>query len=177
MTAVIDNHPVAIAVGIIGMILIGAIIAHEYIINIHGVVNVPRGYEKPFTLTLNISKPAGSKLFPNAATIRVGRGFCLRIVTKDFKYSGNLRLVLNGIAILRNVKGRTYTINLPCLVALNDLCYRVQMLIPGYDTPIPVEPGDYTVSLQISWKASGKGEFDLKLAVVLEPCRTFTVQK
>lgn len=40
------------------------------------------------------------------------------------------------------------------------------MIIPGYDRPMKVEPGTYNVTMILSWRASGRGEFDLTIGMV-----------
>jgi len=37
------------------------------------------------------------------------------------------------------------------------------MLIPGYDSPLKIDEGEYEVTLILKWLASGYGVFNLKL--------------
>ena len=119
---------------------------------------------KTIDIELDIESGSGSKMFRNVAVIDVGKGTAIRFRVVDRFVSGNVSLVLNGVAILRS-GNTTYRIFMPCLLSVGEPCARIQMLIPGYDKFLPLPPGRYTVDLRLSWKAWGRGRYRLVLAI------------
>ena len=119
---------------------------------------------KTIDISLDIESGSGSKMFRNVTVIDVGKGMAIRFRVVDYWVSGNVSLVLNGIAVLRS-GNTTYRIFMPCLLSVGEPCARIQMLIPGYDTFLPLPPGRYAVDLQLSWKAWGYGRYRLVLAI------------
>lgn len=135
------------------------------VFNIHGEVSTGEGGYRVINMALNITVPEGSKAFPSIAWLDAGNntGVWFRVIGSDIR--GDMKIAVNGKAILRSA-GRSYTINMPCLLVKNMPCYRIQMLIPGYDAPLRIMPGNYSVTLILTWRAEGRGEFNIELAMI-----------
>ncbi|MGC9012138.1 hypothetical protein [Thermogladius sp.] len=59
-----------------------------------------------------------------------------------------------------------FEIPIPCLIAVGEPCYRVQVLIPGLDEELDVEPGVYGSTLSVSWDlAEGSGYHKLYVRI------------
>ncbi|AFK50938.1 hypothetical protein TCELL_0513 [Thermogladius calderae 1633] len=59
-----------------------------------------------------------------------------------------------------------FEVPIPCLIAVGEPCYRVQVLIPGLDEELYVEPGVYGSTLVVSWDlAEGSGSHKLTVRV------------
>ncbi len=59
-----------------------------------------------------------------------------------------------------------FEIPIPCLIAVGEPCYRVQVLIPGLDEELDVEPGVYGSTLSLSWDlAEGTGSHKLDVRI------------
>lgn len=153
--------PILVLLLLVGPLALAVTVGYLVVIGIEGVVDVSELEE--IVVKLDIDTPTGLKKFENIATISVEpEAIRFRVVEKHVE--GNVSIVLNGLAILRG-ENTTYRIPLPCLLAHGEGCVRVLMLIPGYDVPLPVEPGTYSVDLELSWTASGRGRFLVKLAI------------
>ncbi|MCX8196097.1 MAG: hypothetical protein N3F67_03355 [Acidilobaceae archaeon] len=90
----------------------------------------------------------GTALFKDVAKLHSSGG---SIVIKAFaSVKGQ---VIGGITVyLKGDNGKTYRIDMPCSFA-TAICVRIMMIIPGYDAPMSIEPGVYSVDVQISWNA------------------------
>jgi len=81
---------------------------------------------------------------------------------------GNATLLVSGTLVLKGVQRvRTpeeggsvleYRVNMPCLLSAGEPCFRVTVLIPGYDAPMRIEAGDYQAELTLRWHASAAAE-------------------
>jgi len=76
--------------------------------------------------------------------------------------SGNARFILSATLELEG-SARSYKVDLPCIAASGMECFRVMMLIPGFDAPMLIEKGVYSARLRVSWQSSG----DLKVRITL----------
>lgn len=74
----------------------------------------------------------------------------------------NASLIVSGTLFLRRGTDLEYSISMPCLLSVGEACFRILVLIPGYDAPMQIEPGVYEVSLTLSWVASAQAELVLK---------------
>lgn len=83
------------------------------------------------------------------------------------KISGNLDVVGGATLILTSLggDGTVYRIPMPCSISTG-ACYRPMVVIPGYDEPLAIRAGEYSVSLHISWQTVGQGE--TRIAVKLD---------
>lgn len=137
------------------------------VINIEGDIDVGeidvRNVEE-ITVKLDINTPMGSKKFTNITTINIASGEAIKFRVVEKHVEGNITIVLNGLAVLKS-RNTTYKIPLPCILEHGEPCVRVQTLIPGYDVPMTIIPGTYTVDLTLEWKADGKGRFIVKLVI------------
>lgn len=154
-----------ILAALIALIVIGAFIATAFYIrslleiNVGGVVRV-----KPNALVvdvkLNVDSGEGVKVI-NLGSLNIPAGSI--IIKKELSsYEGNFTLILNGELLLSSSM-YNYSIKMPCLLDLGGQCFRILMLIPGYDVPLKVEEGYYNITLILRWNAEGVGKFDLRL--------------
>lgn len=78
-----------------------------------------------------------------------------RLVEIEGVFSGSIsfNLLING-----NV---SYNIGMPCAIVVgNASCARILVVIPGYDVPLTIEGGEYTVRLIVRWSdMKGEGRF------------------
>ncbi|MHB9302130.1 hypothetical protein [Thermofilum pendens] len=72
-------------------------------------------------------------------------------------------LSVGGVVELRGT--RSYSVAAPCFYVRGEQCYRVMVIIPGYDAPMDVEPGRYEVSMRLGWKSSADVDAVLVLGV------------
>ncbi len=132
----------------------------------------------PSTINIDlglVGESEGSKIFDNIAKLVVKN--TSRIMVKVSGTPGsmvpdnisNLSLIISGEMILKRGE-KQYTIQMPCLYSIGG-CYRILVLIPGYDAPMDIEPGEYSVSLRISWTAQGKGEARVSLELQIIEAR------
>lgn len=124
----------------------------------------------PSTINIDLGlvrESEGSKIFENVAKLVVKNN--TRIMVKASGTPGsmasynisNLSLIISGEMILKSGE-KQYAIQMPCLYSIGE-CYRILILIPGYDAPMDIEPGEYSVSLRINWTAQGDGEARVSL--------------
>lgn len=74
-----------------------------------------------------------------------------------------LHLIMHG-EITLDSGSKKYVIQMPCLYSIGD-CIRILVLIPGYDAPMNIDPGEYSVSFKISWTAQGSGNVNININV------------
>lgn len=89
---------------------------------------------------------------------------CLVVKPELTSHDKNLTLVVSGTLILRS-SNASYLINMPCMIVVGEPCYRVMMLIPGYDTPLCIESSEYDLELTMTWRTSDKGSFIVNLTL------------
>jgi len=134
-------------------------------VNVSGVVNVPStGLDVglSFNVELNITVEEGEEVF-NLGLVEIPPGPI--IVRRELVSSeGDFTLVLSGELSLESGSQR-YAIPMPCLLSLGEPCYRVLVLIPGYDAPLEVSGGKYNATLRLRWLARGTGSFYLRLTL------------
>jgi len=114
-----------------------------------------------------IDAPQGSKTYNNIArlVVRNSTEIIVRVETtgKGAQAGTGLSVIIAGRLSLEG-GGRSYSIAMPCLYT-NTECARILILIPGYDAPMPIEKGEYNVSLELSWTAEGTGEVPVELSI------------
>ncbi len=107
-----------------------------------------------------VSEARGSKVFRDIAVLRVYREsqilFKPSIHSSEKDIPEGLNLAVSATVELAG-EGRSYRVVMPCIYSIGP-CYRILAIIPGYDAPMAVEPGEYRLTLTISWEASGSGE-------------------
>jgi len=128
-------------------------------VNTVGVINIPN-ITKVIDIKVDINEREGVKTI-NLGSINIPTGN-IQVKSKLVSYEGNFTLLLSGELILKS-DNVTYRILMPCLLNIGESCYRILMLIPGYDSPLKIDEGEYEVTLILKWLASGYGVFNLKL--------------
>ncbi|MEM1748758.1 MAG: hypothetical protein QXT83_03990 [Sulfolobales archaeon] len=128
-------------------------------VNLNGVVSVGPSI-RVVDVELNVSSRMGEKLV-SLGRIYIPTGNVI-VRSKLVGYEGNFTLILNGELFLES-SNYSHRILMPCLVSIGDYCYRIMMLIPGYDVPLNISEGFYNSTLFIRWSAEGVGRFHLKL--------------
>lgn len=118
--------------------------------------------QKYLDMTIDIENKTGEISF-SLGPVQLTKGNLI-IRPKITGYYGNLTIALNG-AVLLTSTSNSYRINMPCLFSSSEPCYRVMMLIPGYDIPLGVEEGVYNLSIILSWKAMGTGRLYLRILI------------
>ncbi len=128
-------------------------------VNLEGVVEV-----EPKTIVVNVGlevRSSEGEITFDLGNVYIPAGSV--IVRKVLSsYEGNFTLILNGELFLMS-DASSYRISMPCLLDIWGRCCRIMMLIPGYDTPLKVEGGNYAAKLTLRWSAGGTGNFNLKL--------------
>lgn len=93
----------------------------------------------------------------------------MRVDRRDVNLTVSGLLTLEGAttgAEEGGVGGRSYNISMPCLFSQGEPCYRVMMLIPGYDAPLRIEEGAYRATLALNWRASGEAVLFIEELVI-----------
>lgn len=132
-------------------------------VRITGYVDVSKPMVIERDIYLNITSEMGSAAF-HLGVVKVPAG---DIQVKGYveEYRGDLKLLLSGLLELKS-ENTSYKINMPCLVSIGEPCYRVAMVIPGFDAPLTIREGEYNVTLTLSWYATGQGVFRLRISGV-----------
>lgn len=85
------------------------------------------------------------------------------------KGSGGNVTVAGGLRA-RLVGEQEYIIDMPCAIATGP-CYRVMVIVPGYDAPMEIAPGNYDFYLSGNCTTEGDGWAELEINVVLKARR------
>lgn len=128
-------------------------------VNLDGVVSVKPSV-RVVDVELNVDSRMGEKLI-NLGSVYIPAGSVI-VRSELVSYEGNFTLILGGELLLESNE-RSYRILMPCLASVGGYCYRIMMLIPGYDTPLTISEGFYNSTLLVRWSAEGVGRFRLKL--------------
>ena len=83
---------------------------------------------------------------------------------------GGVNLTVSGVLTLEATPGGepprrgggVYHVAMPCLLAQGAPCYRVMVVIPGYDAPLRVEEGAYRATLKLSWISTGSARVSVE---------------
>ncbi|AKG38514.1 hypothetical protein MA03_03370 [Infirmifilum uzonense] len=117
-------------------------------------------------IVIKISKGRGNTTF-QLGTLIFDKPMKVRFKPVIVKADGKAVFSLSGIVELQGP--RHYSIPMPCFYQMGDAqCVRIMMIIPGYDGPILIQPGDYQAKLSIGWESTGEATVTLKLVVVPE---------
>jgi len=115
------------------------------------------------SVEIPVEEPSGGVEYPGVA-VSIGRGR-IRLYA-SCRSSGLERVMVSGEAVLTG-GGVDYTVQMPCLFTLGEPCFRVETIIPGYDQPMEVQPGEYLATLRFKWvNASGKGRLYITVNIV-----------
>ena len=77
--------------------------------------------------------------------------------------SGSIE-VIGGAKLILKGNNKTYVINMLCAISTSE-CIRPMVIIPGYDVPMKIEAGEYTIDLELSWQLRGSGETAIKIKI------------
>ncbi|MCC6022654.1 MAG: hypothetical protein LM560_06040 [Desulfurococcaceae archaeon] len=143
------------------LISASVVIGVKYLLEVNtvGIINVPN-MTKVVDIKVDINEYEGEKTF-YLGSIKIPSGN-IQVRSKLINYEGNFTILLNGELTLKS-NNITYRILMPCLLSIGESCYRIMMLIPGYDLPLKIDEGVYEATLELRWLASGYGVFNLKL--------------
>lgn len=138
-------------------------------IGISGVIRVPvdeQGFES-IRLDLVVDTPSGEREYLNISRLKISEpGLGIRFNVSG-KASGNLSISMNGVITLVSDKGEVYKIPMPCMLNYGESCFRIWVLIPGYDDYLYLPPGNYDMGIELSWSgARGTGEIQLTIEVL-----------
>lgn len=150
-----------------GLALVGIVVAASYLgplleVYIKGEVNVPKSL-KTAEIVLVIDREEGSEKF-DLGEVFIPKGSVI-VKTSLESYEGNFILSVSGVLTLES-ESRSYVVSMPCAIVMGEPCYRIMIVIPGYDVPISVEEGKYRVRLDLSWRASGSGRFTARMYIL-----------
>lgn len=155
-------HLILIALIVVGALIPAALYVRSLLeVNLKGVVDVKPNI-KVVDVEFSIDDGVGEKLI-DLGNIHIPAGNVI-IRSRLVSYEGNFTLILSGELMLES-NTSSYRVLMPCLANIGDHCYRIMMLIPGYDAPLPISEGDYNATLTIRWSAEGVGRFHLKLVL------------
>jgi len=140
------------------------------VIDIVGTVNVPGEsvtvslHVIEFELPVNTS--SGEITYGNLGVLRTNKELEVLLKPAVKEVEGNLTISLSGEVFLVSDE-KTYTIKMPCLMTVNTSCFRAAVLIPGYDEPLRIQPGEYNITLRLAWSATeGQGVFKLQIVFI-----------
>ncbi len=121
-------------------------------------------------IALNVNSFRGEKMYNNVWLLKVPHDSCILFKPVLVSVGGIDNIVVNGYMLLTSVNDSvSYKILMPCMVSRNATCFRIMVLIPGYDAPLKIRRGVYKISLYLSWNASGRGRVRLVF-----PCLCYT---
>ncbi|MEM2203831.1 MAG: hypothetical protein QXI22_05685 [Sulfolobales archaeon] len=162
---------IMLAITLISVVIVYSLNNPVGVIRIGGIFSLAKKVEmNPSMVNIDlgvISEGQGSKSFDNVAKLIVRNSSKIMAKaspTHGYSPSGdNISLIINGEITLSG-SNKKYIIQMPCLYSIGG-CYRILVLIPGYDAPMDIDPGEYTVNLKISWTAQGSGKVDVNLSI------------
>ncbi len=143
-------------------------IAREHIEKAKNVAEEARKTVKPRTVkTLEIRIEVFPRVQKGEEIVNIGTltlGETVQVKVIEAAAGGGLKIMAGGVLTLKGEK-QTYEINMPCMADVDMGCARIQVIIPGYDVPMSIEPGTYSATLKISWEARGVGVLILKIII------------
>jgi len=119
-------------------------------------------------VSLDVTSQRGEETSVNVTRLRLKDETPVVFKVSDTVFEGEVNVAINGKVTLRSVDGsRTYNISMPCMVVRGTNCFRTMNVILGWDAPITIEPGEYILTLKLSWfDASGSGRVGFTLEAV-----------
>ncbi len=157
-----------VVLGVLVAVVATALLVAPPLLRVSVEVNVSVPPPTAIQVSLNVTSQRGEEILANVTRLKLGEETPIVFKVKDVVFEGNLSLALSGKAILRSVDGtRTYNILMPCMVVKGTNCFRTMNIILGWDAPITIEPGEYVLTLKLSWfDASGHGKVSFTLEAV-----------
>jgi len=124
--------------------------------------NVSREKEA-LTLEFGVGSEKGEVFFENIGTLNMQSQGSIKLRVEVISVEGLNGIVLSGKAILKSAETK-YEVPMPCIYTLNTECYRILMIIPGWDQPLRIHPGKYSLSVKLTWSnAEGEGKVKLRI--------------
>lgn len=139
-----------------------ALTRHILDIRVVGMVSVPLG-ERVIDINLSIGSGVVEDVV-SLGTLEIPSNGSIQIKPSLIDQLGNFSIVLDGVLVLESGEN-LYRIPMPCLLSIGEACYRILMLIPGYDVPMPIRGGLYNGTMVLRWRAGGSGSFHLRISV------------
>ncbi len=157
-----------VVLGVLATVLAVALLTSSSLLRVGIEVNVSVPPPALVRVSLNVTSQRGEETLTNVTRLKLGEETPLVFRVTDVVFDGDVSLALSGKAILRSVDGsRTYNILMPCMVVRGTNCFRTMNVILGWDAPITIEPGEYVLTLKLSWfDASGSGKVSFTLEAV-----------
>lgn len=154
------------ALTIVAIVAISIYLMLPWIERVHtSITATPSINPSMLNVELDISTEKGMKDFGEIALIDIKKPDVLRFKLIDWDIRGLQSLSLSAKVHLVS-KGANYSINMPCILCFNASCTRVTVIIPGYDVPLRIEPGNYSLRLEVYWfeaKHSGKVRLSISM--------------
>jgi len=161
-----------LAVAVVSAVVLASVMYLDQIgvIDILGSVNVPGEVVTVSPHIIGIKLPvntsSGEVTYGNVGVLRTDKELEVLLKPAVKEVEGNLTITLSGEVLLVSDE-KTYTIKMPCLMTVNTSCFRASVLIPGYDEPLKIQPGEYNITLKLAWsEAEGQGVFKLQIVII-----------
>ena len=158
-----------IAVGLVAVSALAIALSTGMIgwIGVKGTIKAGASAElKPSSIdvAINITSEKGEKVYRDIAVLKVTGGTVpIQFKAVESSVEGGASITMSGEIVLEGPEN--HRITMPCLLSTG-FCARIMMLIPGYDVPLMLSPGEYRVTLKLAWtNARGEGTVRLKIGV------------
>jgi len=128
------------------------------------ITTTPLMNPQTLSIELDILDEEGVRDFGEIAVIEVDEPDVLRFKLINWSAEGLRSFSLSGRVYLMS-EGASYKVDMPCMLYFNTSCARIALLIPGYDALLRIEPGRYSVRLEMRWSnAEGSGKVKLHIS-------------
>jgi hypothetical protein len=121
----------------------------------------------PSTINIDLGKisSSGDREYSNIAKliVRNETSIIARAMVDTVSKSGTIEII-GGAKLILKGNNKTYVINMLCAISTGE-CIRPMVIIPGYDVPMKIEAGEYTIDLALSWQLRGSGETAVKIKI------------
>jgi len=160
-------------------LLASLIIAVLIMIVIHYIATIPEERHNASSIymlharwvKISINTSLGHREVTSRSIIEVPHTSCIVFRPILVDYYNVDRIVVEGYAILKSLSSNvSYRVYMPCAVIVNTSCFRVQIIIPGYDYPLRIRRGVYEVTYHLSWTANGEGKVTVIMTYLLYTC-------
>jgi hypothetical protein len=121
----------------------------------------------PSTINIDLGRigSSGDREYSNIAKliVRNETSIIARAMVDTISKSGTIEII-GGAKLVLKGNNKTYVINMLCAISTSE-CIRPMVIIPGYDVPMKIEAGEYTIDLALSWQLRGSGETAVKIKI------------
>ncbi len=129
-----------------------------------------RLYDNPIKIDVSLKGEEGVIEVKGIIMTATGEKY-IRFVLLEKDVRANTPLFIDGRAVLSG-GDRGRVILMPCLIHEGMGCFRIQMLIPGYDVPLRISRGAYNLSLFLHWRSQGPCDnCRIKMTLGIVECR------